>query len=77
MGAAHPQPDACEAALLERGDEFSPEALALAVAHLEVQVFTAAIGIDAHGHNHRPRAHPEGPAQPALEAGDSREASRS
>jgi hypothetical protein len=40
--------------LLEGGDEFAPEALALAVANLEPQQLTAAFGIHPHGYDHSP-----------------------
>ena len=41
--------DARKATLLEGGDEFAPEALGLAVAHLHAQQLAAAVGKDAQG----------------------------
>ena len=69
VGVAHHEPDASKATLLEVGDELRPEGLALAVAHLEPEQLTAAVGIDAHGYDHGPRAHLQGLAQAALEVG--------
>ena len=56
-----------EATLFERGKELTPEALSLTVAHLEAQQLSAAIDIDAHGDDHRPRADRQSFAKPALE----------
>jgi hypothetical protein len=67
VGVAHHQPHACEAAFFEGSDELAPEALGFAVAHLEAQQLTAAVGIDAHGHHHSPRADLQGLAQPPVE----------
>ena len=46
--------DATQAALLERGDQFAPKALAFAVAHLDAQQLAAAVGKDAHGDDDGP-----------------------
>ncbi len=52
VGVAHHQTHACEAAFFEGSDELAPGALGLAVAHLEAQQLTAALGIDAHANDH-------------------------
>ena len=67
LGVGDPQFDPSEATLFERGKELTPEALSLTVAHLEAQQLSAAIDIDAHGDDHRPRADLLSFAKPALE----------
>jgi hypothetical protein len=69
VSVAHHQPHAAEAALYEAGEELPPEGLALAVAHLEPQQLTAAIGIDAHGDDDGPGADLQRLAEPAVEVG--------
>jgi hypothetical protein len=54
------------------GDELRPEGLALAVAHLEPEEFTAAIGIHPHGDDDSAGADLLSLAEAALEvSGDS------
>ena len=69
MGLAHHQPQAGEAAFFERGHELAPEALALTVAHLELQQLPAAIRVHPHGDDHGSGADLQGLAQPAMEVG--------
>jgi hypothetical protein len=60
------QPHVTEAVLFEAGEELPPEGFALAVAHLEHQELTAAIGIDAHGDNKGAGADLQRLAQPPV-----------
>jgi hypothetical protein len=53
VGVTHHEPDASKAALLEGGDELSPEGLRLAVAHLEAQQLTAPVLVHPHGDDDR------------------------
>jgi len=69
VGIADHQLDPSEATLFEGANELAPEALAFAVTHLEAEQFPAAIGIDAHGHHHRPGADLHGTAQAPVEVG--------
>ena len=54
VGVGDQQLDPSKAALFERGKEFTPEALAFGVVHLEAQQLGAAVGIDAHGEDDGP-----------------------
>ena len=56
VGIGDHQPHAREAALFEATEELTPEGLAFAVAHLEPQQLTAAVTVDAHGHDNGPGA---------------------
>jgi len=69
VGVADHQLDASEAALFQRGDELFPEALALAITHLQAQQFAAAIGIGAHVNYHGPGADLQSLAQTAVDVG--------
>ena len=69
MGVRDHQPDATQAPLFEAGDEFRPEGLALAVAHLEAQQLPAAVLVDAHGDDDSAGADLQGLAEAALEVG--------
>jgi hypothetical protein len=53
--------------LFEAGEELPPERLAFAVAHLEPQQFSAAIGIHAHGEDDRAGADLQRLAQPSVQ----------
>jgi len=46
-----------------------PEALALAISHLEAYQLTAAVGVHSIGDDHSPSANLQGLAQPAVEIG--------
>ena len=69
VGVAHHELDASQAAFFERGNERTPEALALAVTHLEAQQLPAAVGVDAHGDDHGSGADLQGLAEPAVKVG--------
>ena len=69
VGIAHHQPDTAEAPLFEAGEELPPERLAFAVAHLEPQQLTAAMGIDAYGDANGAGADMQRLAEPAVEVG--------
>ena len=69
VSVAHHQPHASETALFEAGEELPPEGLALAVAHLEPEQLSAAVGIDAHRHDDSTGADLQGLAQPPVEVG--------
>ena len=53
--------------MFEAGEELPPERLAFAVAHLEPQQFSAAIGIHAHGEDDRAGADLQRLAQPSVQ----------
>ena len=69
MGVRDHQLDATQAPLFEAGDEFRPEGLALAVAHLEAQQLPAAVLVDAHGDDDSAGADLLSLAEAALEVG--------
>ena len=69
VGVADHQLDPAQAALFERDQELAPEALALAIADLEAEQLTAAVSIDAHGHDHSPGADLQRLAQAAVQVG--------
>ena len=69
VGIADHQPHAVEAPLLEAGEEFPPEGLALAVAHLEPEQLTAPIGVHTHGDDDGPRSDLQRLAEAAVQVG--------
>jgi len=58
VGVGDDQLDAVEAAGLERAQERRPEGAVLAVAHIQAQHLSAAIGGHAGGDHHRAAHHP-------------------
>ena len=67
VGIRDHQPYARQAALLEAAQELTPEGLALAVTDLQAEQLSAAVGIDAHGHDDGPRANLQRLAEPPVQ----------